>query len=50
MRPIYHIIMRMAYVMADIAEYILDPIANNVWEASGALEYWANEKLTKGDD
>ena len=45
MRTFYYIMLRVAYVMADLAEYIAQPLINALWDAAGALEYWANEKL-----
>lgn len=50
MRPIYFLAMAVSSAIADIAEYILDPIVNAVWDAAGGLEYWAHKKLTKGED
>jgi len=46
MKHIYKIALRASYLLADLAEYILDPITNAVWDKSGALEYWAHERLT----
>jgi hypothetical protein len=46
MKHVYKIALRASYLLADLAEYILDPIANAVWNGSGALEYWAHERLT----
>jgi hypothetical protein len=46
MKHVYKIALRASYLLADLAEYILDPITNAVWDKSGALEYWAHERLT----
>jgi hypothetical protein len=50
MKYVYKAALKLSYVISDLAEFILDPIANAVWELGGRIEYWANEKLTKLED
>lgn len=47
MKHVYKLILRLSYTIADLAEFILDPIVNAVWDLSGSMEYWAHTKLTK---
>jgi len=47
MKHVYKAALRLSYLISDLAEFILDPIANAVWNLGGRIEYWANEKLTK---
>ena len=47
MKHVYKTTLRLSYIIADLAEFILDPIVNAVWDLSGSMEYWAHTKLTK---
>lgn len=47
MRPVYKAALKLSYALADLAQFVLDPIVNAIWNLSGNIECWAHQKLTK---
>jgi hypothetical protein len=47
MKHVYKAALKLSYVISDLAEFILDPIVNAVWNLGGRIECWAHTNLTK---
>jgi hypothetical protein len=47
MKYVYKAALKLSYIISDLAEFIVQPLTDCIWNIGGSIEYWAHQKLTK---
>jgi hypothetical protein len=47
MKHVYKAALRLSYLISDLAEFIVQPLVDCIWDIGGSIECWAHQKLTK---
>ena len=47
MKYVYKAALRVSYLISDLAEFIVQPLTDCIWDIGGSIECWAHTNLTK---